>query len=215
MQTLQEKCEALKSLLPAMWVYLSLHERALKLTRYQTPTVDPGDPPPVWLGLDCNGVCIWCEWEDECKGDGWEFVNDLLTRRYHMGTVSGTFVRLQNAAPQLAHAVRATYIEPYDPHCNRDHEIMHEVGSEPVGRGDRRERQRWADAGVRWMGRKISFDLTPLWEKPKTLREKVEELVIQGARTSDIAYRLGCTDRRVRQIKAALEVRQESTVVRL
>lgn len=212
MQTFDEKCEALKSVLSVMWAYYALHERAMKTGRYYVPEPPPGMLSPAWLGIDCNGVCPACEWQDECQGDVWELVYRVLSRRYRINTVAAAFAKLSIQAPQLATAVRAVYVEPYDPKYDRAHGIVFELGSEPVGTRDRKERQRWADAGVRYMARKVRGEVPSLWEHPKPLAQQIKELVVEGHKTADVAQRVGCSAGYVRRIKRTIGVRPQATI---
>lgn len=189
MQALEDKCEAIKSLLPLLYAHLCLLPMAGKVTRYQTVTVDPSEPPPpVWLGLDCDGLCLRCEWGRECGGDAWEVAEKMLAKKYRLSAVAAALARLSNAAPQLAEAVRCVYVEPW---CGRP------------------ELKRWADAGVRWMARKIRGDIMPAWERPKPKAEQIAELAARGLPALVIARRVGCSEGYVRRIRRAIGERSE------
>jgi hypothetical protein len=198
-QSFDQKCEALKTLLPLMWTYLSRMPEARVVRRYGQAKIDPGKRPPEWSLLDCDGRCTWCEWEHDCGGEWWEYEMHQLERQYRVLTIAAVFARLAIAAPQLADAVRWAYVEDHDP-------TLVFIERNPM-------RHKWAEAGVRWIARKIPGELTPYYEKPKTTTKKVEELLDSGLTSSFfIACRIGCHIRRVQQIRRALKVRCESAL---
>lgn len=202
-QPLTDKIEALKTLLPLLWCHLSLLPGARTVQRYGDAEVEPGEPKPPWALLDCRGVCVVCTYKRECRGEPWESMARGLDRKYRLATIAGALVKLDGKAHQLAHAVIAVYVEPYDPK------------TEPIRESDREQRQRWADAGVRWLAREIRGDLVGLGEVKLTTEEQVERLVNEGVISPTVlAQRVGCTVRHAKRLKHAVLVRSESTTVR-
>ena len=202
-QPLDAKVAALKTLLPLLWSYMASMPGARTTPRYGDSTI-PGPPPPEWLvaaGLDCGGECHFCDFGRSCRGDIWEAVSKRLSRQYRLAPIAAALVRLQGKAPQLAQAVNAVYVEPYDPK------------SEPVRPDQRRERERWAEAGVRWIARNTSGEFVGLGETKLTAEQQVERLVNEGVTSpTTLAQRVGCTVRHAKRLKLAMKVRSGSTV---
>lgn len=215
MQSFTEKCEALKTLLPLIYVHLGRMPMARSTRRYGQALErekDPGYmPPPGWSLLDCDGRCFACEYEDDCRGEWWWVEMVRLEKQYRIQTVKAAWTKLNLAAPQLAAAVAAEYLETKD---EKDRTLI-VVYARKDGRAgwavDSRTSERHAiraEAGIKWMARNIRGDLTPFHEKPKTTEEKVLEEMASGCRSSFIiACRLGVSTRRVQQIRAALRAR--------
>jgi hypothetical protein len=194
-QPLHEKVEALKTLLPLVWVHLSRMREARCVGTYGASEVVPGPPPPGWSVLDCDGRCHRCEWEKTCGGEWWEIEMRILERQYHVQKVARAWLRLEALYPRMAAAV-------YDAHCEEPDRTIRVVQSER----SRRRRANLEKAGLQWMARYIRVDLTPFYDKPRSTEEKVRELLVQGVRsTFVIACRVGVSDRHVRRIRAVLE----------
>lgn len=185
MQPFDEKCEAIRSLLPFLWAHLALMDGSRTTQRYGAANVTPGAPLPPWRTVDCLGECAvhgpGCEWQDACRGEQWEIMQRQLSRKYRLNTLAGALAKLDGKAHQLAHAVVAVYVEPYDPR------------TEPVRQADRAERQRWADAGVRWLARNTHGDFVGLGERRRATSERIVELRLQGFSYRAIQRQLGCS----------------------
>lgn len=193
-QPLEEKVEALETLLPVAWIHLDRMREARCVTRYGSPETVPGPPPPGWSVFDCDGRCRRCEYERQCQGEWWEAEMKRMQRKYHLSTVASAWLRLEARYPDMAAAVYGGLVEEHDK------SLVIVQSSRSADR--RRKLQR---AGLKWMARYIRRDLTPFYEKPKTTEEKVRELLTKGITSSFIIHcRVGVTVRRVQQIRKAL-----------
>ena len=196
MQSFDAKCEAITTLLPLLEVHLALVPGALKPTRYGQADEKEREavaPPPPWTVIDCDGVCEHCDWQRDCKGDSWEVLAWQLRHRYRISAIAAALAHLDVRAHQLAHAVRAVYVEDYD------------RASEPVSAHDRGERRRWADAGVRYIARRIQGDVTGLYDRKVPLSEQITELRGKGFSYRAIQRLLGVSSKTIANLSAPKE----------
>jgi len=199
-QPFPERVEAIRSLLPLLWAYLASMTRTTP--RYGDSTI-PGPPPPEWLvaaGLDCDGECNACHFERSCRGDIWEVVSKSLSRQYRLAPIAAALTRLQGKAPQLAQAVIAVYVEPYDPK------------SEPVRADQRKERERWAQAGVRWIARNTGGEFVGLGETKRPMADQIVELREKGFSYRAIQRMLGCSSKTIAAVNTPKGTPREYSV---
>jgi hypothetical protein len=186
MQTFEDKCEALRSVLPLLYAHLQLLPQMRITQRFEYGDMIPANPKPVWAG-DCWARCPICNLSRDCRGEPWEGEGRRLARTYRLNTIMGQLVRLDRMAPQLSHAVFAVYVEP---------------NGLPNSDG---WQTRWAEAGVRWLARKIREELVCLWDEPKSTKDRVADLIADGVTSPRvIAQRVGVSYRHAKRLKSAL-----------
>lgn len=213
-QTLTERCEALRSLLPLLTAHLALIPGARIVPRYGDAPTEPGPPAPPWSVLDCDGHCPRCEYDpetapksDRCRGEGWERMQCYLDKAYRLDAVRAAYQAMEEARPWMHRAVRLVYVEPADERS--------ECISEPA----RIMRQRVADDGVEWMAGEIRCDLVAFGEtrpparaETKARNQEIVGLRCQGKSYREIARALGCSKNTVAAVLNGKELRQGRAV---
>jgi hypothetical protein len=184
-QPLPERCEALRSLLPYLFLHLSLLPGASVTPRYGDSELVPGPPAPPWTHLDCDGLCPLCPYGKDCRGEGWERMERMLRVRYRMGDIRVAFEALTERRPWLARAVLLVYVDPADER------------SEPISEPAKIMRQRVANEGVEWMAGEIRGELVPVGEKPNTRANQIRQMAAQGYTWKRITKELRCSRRDV------------------
>jgi len=203
-QTLTERCDAIRSLLPYRFAHLW---HLAKITpAYGDSTPPDGPPPAPWVTMDCDGHCARCTYGGECRGETMERVRAYWIRAYRMDAIAQAYDALE---PYLERAVRLVYVEPTDER------------SECVSEQAKIMRRRVADDGVECMARMIRGDIVGLGErsapKPKApeTRERNQEIVTlrcEGKSYREIAKAIGCSKNTVAAVLTGKELRQGRAV---
>lgn len=203
-QTLEEKCEAIKSLLPCLTMHIYANHDADTVEQGQW--VSEGElPPPAEPGPACDGACLECR--QICKEEGWAAMYWALRAEYPILYQLDNLLKAMGGIP-YGHlrqtAIRYLYLEP----------------------ASLFEHEPWityAEEGVGWLAKQFEAEYVPtyiprddrkaqerrrraaMWELVRRLRE-------EGLSQRAIAERTGYSQKQVSRILNASEIRSESTV---
>lgn len=169
----------------------------MRTTRLGESIGEPGPPSPVWATLDCNGKCIWCEWERQCGGLWWEVVREKLKRRHRLEAIRISLEGLEHHNEGWYHAVWQFYIDPPEDECFQLSDLC----------------RVYADAGVEWMAREIPGEIVPLDGKRRTLTEQIWLKREEGLSIRQIGRALSVKKCVVENVLAGKNAREDQGVL--
>lgn len=192
MQTLAEKVEALRTLLPLVEAHLALMEHATA----DYADAEEGEPPPAGPPpLPCDGDCASCDHHSLCRGEPWEREYRRIRGAYPIiRRLERLLEELMYVEPRWRCGVYYTLVQPWDEY-------------------DRAHRQEWCERGLEWMAAQVHD--VPTYEPWGARRvvvvsaAQVVELRQEGCSIRQIARQLECSKSRVHQLLAAHGVRPE------
>jgi hypothetical protein len=211
MQTLDEKVDAIVSLLGFMLYHLDQAPGAVATARQEwisePSSLDPPKSPPRAINVFCDGRCSRClnvlkanGKKPNCPPDeAWARTRDALRRRYRMNDIEQALYALSACGMSGAIAAQAVWAEHVEPPVD--------PRSEAICPEARTYREVMAQVGVRWMAEWIPGDVIGFGVEAPTKQQQATSLIADGIRSpSVIAQRLGCSVRHAKRLKAAVAV---------
>jgi hypothetical protein len=178
MQTVDEKREAIISLLPFIYHHLSKVPGAAKTTHQEwiserSPLDDPPPPPPP---PDCNGWCSKCNakecppdetWVNECRG---------LRSKYRIPELEYWLMRIKDLDVTTAQAVWAVYVEPTEGELFDASQPELGCKTEAISRHERYRRAGLAMGGIVWLASKMDGDVIGFGEKVESVDNRIRRM---------------------------------------
>lgn len=217
MQTLSEKVEALKTLLPLVEVHLAFMDGSAGAAEYGYADGGAEDGEGERAEPCIGDHCLSCT--DRCPGFSWEQLWHELRKDYPMlPDIEILLHELMYVEPRWRCGVYYTLVQPWDEY-------------------DRAHRLEWCQCGLKWMAEELttaSLGLTAKWSPIPTYMPRVEwgrkkrkgpdprhvrnariiALRTEGASYHRIASEVGCSKSTVSAILAGHEVRRGRTLAR-
>jgi hypothetical protein len=211
MQSLDDKREAIKSLLPFIYYHLDFVPGALHVQRYGESEGNEGPPPRAYF-IDCNGRCQTClAWhrsvgkKPACPPEErWVIEYGTLRRKYRIRDIETAILGLADFDRIIAQAVWMTWVEPWPEWTPRYDEAA------PL-----------AEQGLEWLAHEIEGDVLGMgeMEPPRRTRISISErdrqivqMRVDGASYGEIVRKLGCSKTTVRAVLADKRVSRGRTI---
>lgn len=207
-QTLDEKVNAVKSLLPMLTAHLDAHPGYRIVPRAQWVS-EPG--PATVPRAACDERCVGCTLH--CPDEGWVTEYRRLRRAYPVIRRLERLLELRiklvpgGEGRRWKAAISGIYLTPWDVMAHGEWPAL-------------------AEAGVRWLAEQCDGDV-PVFEGTVTMNRirhtatgqeardvRITELRIEGATYHRIAAIVGCSKSTVRAVLTGQKVRRGSTVAR-
>ena len=172
MQTIAEKVEALRTVLPLLHVHHPPSKSCIKYERQ--PTGEPPPSPDPCASLDCPTCLVYQRLSDgRCPAEKWEATRRYYRIRYRTKNIEDALDVLYLHSPAAAQAVYYEYVEPWS-EFNPD------------------TRGKWSEAGLHFLAAFIRGDipfhsLDPVHER---WRYEARRLKREGLSVRQIAKRM-------------------------
>lgn len=218
LQTIDERCDAIKSLLPWIMAHLDHVPGAARVQRYGESEGGAGTPP-LEPYTECTGRCHTCRAylatlgkEPVCPPDErWVREARWIRRRYRIDDLEKSIMRLAGHDPTVAQAVWAVYVEPWPGDLLDPKRPQLGAKTEALSPGVRKERADLAEIGVRWMAHDLHGEIVAYGEQTVRREIQIIQLAEQGYTQRRIARELRCRPETVGAVLRALEGRSQRT----
>jgi hypothetical protein len=135
-QTLAEKVEALRSLLPMVEVHLAFMDGSPGAAAYGYSEGEGEDGEGQAQTLECDGMCLVCR--KRCPGEQWESLYRGLRKDYPiLIDIEVLLGEMMHVEPRWRCGVYYTLIQPWDEF-------------------DRANREQWCQAGLEWLAAELT-----------------------------------------------------------
>lgn len=179
MQTIAEKVEALRTVLPLLHVHRPGLRSCIQYER--APSGEPPPPPDPCAARECATCAVYLGLVDgRCPAESWEKVKRYYGIRYRTGAIERALGVLYDHSPALSQSVYYEYVEPWT-EFNPDN------------------RAKWSEAGLHFLATYIPGDIP--FHSPDVLHEpwrcEARKLHAEGLSVRQIARALGRAKTRV------------------
>jgi hypothetical protein len=173
LQTIAEKVEALRTVLPLLHIHHPSFRSCIQYER--APSGEAPPPPDPCATRECGTCLVRLGLEKgKCPPERWEKIGRYYSIRYRTGAIEQALDELYNQSPALAQSVYYEYVEPW-------------TEFNPGNRA------KWSEAGLHFLATYIRGDIP--FHSPDVLHEpwrrEARKLHAEGLSIRQITRRLG------------------------